>query len=239
MEVKSFEERLRYERIEKEEMNRCLQQLMKENQQLRDQTVQVLAVNKKKEEREELNARRPQTVDVILKLLQGTQDFQKKMVKSSHRDDPGGEGEATPEVVQRGVELPKLPEWPPETGPIDFSDWLLVICPVMGGLSPSSEAPGAWYPSHMNKTPLGRLQHHPSLPPSLSQKKWARLERRASSLLLAPIPDSLREQVTILIKGMSQYQPGGLAEKSAPDRPRKSTRSSVHRQWCRHFEEHG
>ena len=76
----------------------------------------------------------------------------------------------------------------------------------------------------MNKTPLERLQHHPVAPPLLQQKKWARLERRASSLLLAAIPDGLREEVVssrslttlgILTKGMTQYQPGGLAEKSA------------------------
>ena len=101
----------------------------------------------------------------------------------------------------------------------------------MGDLSSSEEwwqamveAAKAWYMSHMGKTPLERLQHHPMPPPMLTQKKWARLERRAASLLLAAIPEGLREEVVssrslstlgILTKGMIQYQPGGLAEKSA------------------------
>ena len=51
-----------------------------------------------------------------------------------------------------------------------------------------------------------------------------RLERRSSALLLAAIPEGLREEVVstknittlgILSKGLVQYQPGGLAERSA------------------------
>ena len=152
-------------------------------------------------------------------------------MKSHSKEDGSEEAGGPPEVVQRGADLPKLPEWSPETGPIDFSDWLLVIQPLMGDLSSSEEwwqamveAAKAWYMSHMGKTPLERLQHHPMPPPMLTQKKWARLERRAASLLLAAIPEGLREEVVssrslstlgILTKGMIQYQPGGLAEKSA------------------------
>ena len=78
---------------------------------------------RKKEEQSSSDALPPQTLDVILRLLQGMQDIQKKIVKNAGKEN--GEREGSPEVVQRGVELPKLPEWSPETGPIDFSDWLL------------------------------------------------------------------------------------------------------------------
>ena len=311
-ERRGLEERARLVRTEREEMSRQLQYLIMENRRLKDQAIGVMAVERKKEEQEELRSRQiqaildenrllkdniqrlvardqkedevlfatpngssareedpgqahhgglneevhdddrpghtgkgtggrkkesqggdgipPQTVDVVLKLLQGMQDLQKKLVKGRAKDDHGGD-DGSPELVQRGVELPKLPEWSPETGPIDFSDWLLVIQPMMGDLSSSSEewwqamvaAARKWYTDHMGKTPLDRLQHHPEVPPSLQLKKWSRLERRASSLLLAALPEGLREVVSsrslttlgILTKGMTQYQPGGLAEKSA------------------------
>lgn len=169
----------------------------------------------------------PQTLEIILKLMQGMQDIQKKLAKPSHKED-----ETVQEVIQRGVELPRLPEWSPETGPIDFSDWMLVLAPLMGDLSTNSEewwqstveTAKSWYLSHMSKSPMERLHHQPSSPPTLTQKRWARLERRASSLLLAAIPEGLKEEVVssrslttlgILTKGMILYQPGGLAEKSA------------------------
>ena len=314
--LQGFEERMK-EREEKDEMVKQMQLLMKENQRLGDQTLGILAAERRKEERETLHARQlqviveenralknqvhrlsyqlenkdeevifatpngssgleedlrgeaaraeekeeeemedipkgrtgkgtggrkkeepsgeaipPQTIDVILRLMQGMQDIQKKLVKSHLKEDGNEEAGGPPEVVQRSADLPKLAEWSPETGPIDFSDWLLVIQTLMGDLSSSSEewwqatveAAKSWYMSHMGKTPLERLQHHPTPSPMLTQKKWARLERRAASLLLAAIPEGLREEVVssrslstlgILTKGMIQYQPGGLAEKSA------------------------
>lgn len=247
-ERRALEERARLERTEREEMSRQLQYLIMENRRLKDQAFGVMAMERKKEEQEELrnrliqaileenrllkdnlqrlvaqdpkedeglfktpngssghdedpgrtsqgrpreevheeeerpghsgkrtggrkketqsaNGMPPQTVDVILKLLQGMQDLQKKLVKGHTRDDHGGE-EGSPQLVQRGVELPKLPEWSPETGPIDFSDWLLVIQPMMGDPSSSSEewwqamveAERKWYNDHMGKMPLDRLQ---------------------------------------------------------------------------------
>ena len=76
----------------------------------------------------------------------------------------------------------------------------------------------------MNMTPIQRLSHQPALPDALKQRKWGRLERRASSLLMAALPEQLKEEVissksvsalVIVSKAMLSYQPGGLTERSA------------------------
>ena len=168
----------------------------------------------------------PQTLDVILKLMEGMQEIQKKLMKGT------GEDSEEAEVVRHSVELPKLQEWSAESGPIDYAGWLLLLQPIMSDLSASSEewwsqmvkTAREWYSSQMLKAPLDRLTHTPIPSSSLLQKRWSRLERRASALLLAAIPEGLREEVVssksistlgILAKGMVQYQPGGLAERTA------------------------
>ena len=115
--------------IEEDEMNRGPEDHEKDskNEERGREGSNGKGYGRRKKEQASSESLLPQTVDVILRLLQGMQDIQKnkKIVKSSGKDD--GDGEGSPEVVQRGVELPKLPEPSPETGPIDFSDWLLVI----------------------------------------------------------------------------------------------------------------
>ena len=182
---------------------------------------------KKKEEPVESMDTQHQTLTVVLKLVEGMQELQKKVLRSQ-RDEDGAEAE----LVRNAVELPKLPEWSPESSPIDYADWLLLLQPIMADLSTTSETwweevvrvARSWYEDHMAKTPLERLGHkvHPSS--VLNQKKWSRLEKRASGLLLTAIPNSLREEVVasksistlgILVRGMELYQPGGLAERQA------------------------
>ena len=57
------------------------------------------------------------------------------------------------------------------------------------------EVVSTWYAHHMTFTPIQRLSHVPELPDHLKQKKWSRLEKRAASLLMASIPENLREEV--------------------------------------------
>lgn len=72
-------------------------------------------------------------------------------------------------------------------------------------------------------TPLQRLSHEVQASDELAQPKWARLERRASGMLMSALPLSVKEEVVstrsvsalgILTKVLVIYQPGGLAEKS-------------------------
>ena len=97
----------------------------------------------------------------------------------------------------------------------------------------------AWYEEHMAMSPLDRLTHEVKPSPDLSKAKWSRLERRAAGLLMAAIPNTIREEVVstrlsqipntireevvstrsvtamgILTRLFTVYQPGGLAEKA-------------------------
>lgn len=81
-----------------------------------------------------------------------------------------------------------------------------------------------WYANHLKLTPTQKLTNFPEATQELKLRKWSRLERRASSLLMAALPDSLKEEevssksvttLGILAKAMLQYQPGGLSERSA------------------------
>ena len=81
----------------------------------------------------------------------------------------------------------------------------------------------AWYGEHQALGPLEKVAHRPEPSAELQQPKWKRLERRASSLLLAALPETQRDEMiatksleplSIVAKLMVTYQPGGLAEKS-------------------------
>ena len=166
------------------------------------------------------------TLQVMLGLMQGMQELQKRVLEVEKGEE---KGEA--EWVRGGsVVLPKLPEWSGTTGPIDFNDWLCLIEPQMADLTNTSaewwsqllEESRDWYEEHLKLPPLKRMGHEarPSL--ALSVKRWSRLERRASTLLLAALPDGQRDDLVaakrltsleIICHLLMTYQPGGLAEK--------------------------
>ena len=183
--------------------------------------------SKKKEVGSEEDSVHHQTLQVILKVVEGMQKMQDRMSKGSSTDL-----ENEPEMVKHNVELPKLPEWNCESAPIDFADWLLLLAPLMADLTSASEEwwnltleeSRQWYQRHLTKSPLDRLTRQISPSAKLTTRKWARLEKRTTALLLSAIPESLREEVVsskslstfgILVKGMIAYQPGGLSERQA------------------------
>lgn len=155
---------------------------------------------RKKKENENPQDTQQQTLAVILKLVEGMQDLQKKVLKS-HRDEDSAEAE----LVRTSVELPKLQEWNAKTLPIDYADWLLLLYPIVADLSATSEIGGrrlfelqscGMRPTcHMSNSPLERLSHKIVPTPALNQRKRGRLEKRASALLLAAIPSPLLEEV--------------------------------------------
>lgn len=169
------------------------------------------------------------TVQVMLALMQGMQDIQRKLVEKEGRSEEVGVHGGI-EFVRGQHELPKLPEWNSSSAPIDLNDWLVLIEPIMADLTASSQEwwetllveARKWYDLHVRKTPLERLTHHPTPSEELTLKKWSRLEKRAATMLLMGIPESQREeliatkQVTamgIICRLFTTYQPGGLAEK--------------------------
>ena len=166
------------------------------------------------------------TVAVMLKLMEGMQVLQELKVMSG-----SSRGSDYVETVKAPMELPKLSIWDPESGPIDFNDWLALIQPYMEDLADTAtewwtemfNQMQQWYDDHMALTPLARLTHECCAPASLSLKKWIRLERRASAMLMTSIPEPIKDEVLssrmvttfgILCKLYVAYQPGGLAEKS-------------------------
>lgn len=171
--------------------------------------------------------------DVMLKLMEGMQHLQKQILDNKMEGGrKGGQGGVDDEQVRGGMELPSLPEWSPDSAPVDLQDWLLVLHPQMSDLSSTSQewwegilqAAKDWYKKHQSMRPIEKLQHTVVTPPALNQQRWMRLERRASNLLLKALPMSQREEIVatkditvlgILTKLMVNYQPGGGQEKAA------------------------
>ena len=136
-----------------------------------------------------------------------------------------------PEAVKPGIsELPTLAEYQPATGSIDLLNWITHIGPIMEDLSDTSLAWWEatmkdvlhWYKAYSTSPPLARLQLRPQ--PTLPLKpEWARVERRATAMLLSAVPRSVRDEViahgevtslSLLCKLYAVYQPGNLQEKS-------------------------
>eukprot|EP00435_Cladocopium_sp_Y103_P020138 s2720_g4.t3 len=176
---------------------------------------------------------RDKTVEVMLKLMQGMQKMQKQLMgQQTKRAKNGRDEDREEEHIRANVEIHKLPEWNIDSAPVDFQDWMMVIHPQLCDMSESSAewwsqmtaAARDWYQRHQSLKPLEKLQHEVKTPQELLKKKWARLEKRVSNMLLQSIPESQKEEVIstknlsvlgILTRLMINYQPGGSHEKAA------------------------
>ncbi|CAE7360569.1 GIP [Symbiodinium sp. CCMP2592] len=137
-----------------------------------------------------------------------------------------------PEAVKPGInELPALPEYQPLTGSIDLLHWITHIGPIMEDLSDTSsiwwqatmKAALSWYDRYSSSAPLARLQLTPEASSELQRPEWARVERRATAMMLSAVPRGVREEVIahghvsslcLLCKLYAVYQPGNLQEKA-------------------------
>ena len=139
---------------------------------------------------------------------------------------------AEPEAVKPGVTaLPELKPPTPETAPVEVQDWLQLLAAPMSDLSDSS---GEWwakiqdlaqqgYQEWSDATPLERLSLRPPRKKELEEGKYARLNSRASSMLVASLDPQVRADLVtrrctssasqILFRVLTLYQPGGEAEK--------------------------
>ena len=134
-------------------------------------------------------------------------------------------GENASETL-RQFELPKLPE---DASALQFGDWLSMVDSQMGDLSYTSEfwwglvrnAADRSYRDWLGSGPLERLRIKPQLDPRA--QGWPRTERRALAMLLAAVPDHIRNEA-ISSRRMSTdqlvfrlcvvYQPGGPSERT-------------------------
>ena len=168
-------------------------------------------------------------LNIILKLMEGMQQIQKKIMNGGNNHT--GE-EENAEVVKSAVELPMLPELSADTGPIDLQDWLTMVGPVMADLSDTSQEwwelmlkyTKKWYDKYMTEPPLQRLLLTPTPPSEVCNGRWRRVERRAVTLLMKALPDQVKEELiatksldvfSLICRLMLLYQPGGVAERSA------------------------
>ena len=153
-----------------------------------------------------------------------------KGIEALLQQQQGSRGDR-PETVKPGItELPHLPEYQPSTGSIDLLHWLTHIAPIMEDLSDTSFAwwqettkdALSWYGQYSASTPLARLPLKPR-PSSVLKPEWARVERRATAMMLSAVPKAIREEIIahgqvstldLLCKLYSVYQPGNLQEKT-------------------------
>ena len=169
---------------------------------------------------------------MVLQLMQGMQHLQQNILTQQQGRDGRSQDRQDEEYLRGGVELHSLPEWAPESAPVDLQDWLLLIEAQMSDLNASSnewwtltlQCAREWYTTHQAMKPIEKLKHSAIVPAHLDQAKWKRLERRSSTLLLKAIPESQREDIIagrdvsvlhILTRLMLNYQPGGSSEKAA------------------------
>ena len=80
-----------------------------------------------------------------------------------------------------------------------------------------------WYERYSSAAPLARLQLTPQPSSELLRPEWARVERRATAMMLSAVPRGVREEViahgqvsslSLLCKLYAVYQPGNLQEKA-------------------------
>eukprot|EP00439_Symbiodinium_sp_Y106_P020836 s5267_g2.t1 len=136
------------------------------------------------------------------------------------------------EVVKPGIsELPKLPELS-ETSCIDIGDWIHSLQCPMGDLSNGSS--GWWketqqcldrfYNTYLESSNLVKLTLKPETFATayLKEEKWTRVDKRATSMILSSLPDTVRAEVlalrltgTLAVLGrvMVLYRPGSAAER--------------------------
>ena len=137
-----------------------------------------------------------------------------------------------PELVKPGVtELPKLPELS-ESSAIDVGDRLHGLQNHMGDLSNGSglwwrevlSSLAAYYEAYMRASHVGKLSLRPEdyEVVELKDPKWSRVDKRASSMLLACVPESVREELlasrvsgtlAILARVIVLCRPGSVVER--------------------------
>ena len=179
------------------------------------------------EARQESMKKGPESTSQVELMMRMMSSMQKMIEKGEGRREEMGEIES----VRTGqIDLPKLPEWNVESAPLDLGDWMTQVEPIMGDLTATShewwskilQESRRWYLEHQRLGPLEKVEHKPVASEELSAPRWSRLERRATSLLLAALPESQKEEMIatktlhplgITSKLMVIYQPGGLSEK--------------------------
>ena len=146
---------------------------------------------------------------------------------------PVGQGESPEEPTRTSVELPKLDRYNPLTAAIVAGDWLASLGPTMAFLSATAtafwedslRAAQGLYHVWVMSSPLERLViQAETLVTRFRAGRYARVDQRAVTLLLAAISSELKEDIVtqrlfstpaIVFRILTRYQPGGGGEAAA------------------------
>ena len=129
------------------------------------------------------------------------------------------------------AEFPKPKENSTESGAIDFQDWLCLVEQQVGSMASGASvwwngmvaAAMAAYGRYQASTPIQRLSISAELPAELEDAKFSKLEKRVAALLVASLPQAMREEMVAyrvrrvhqqLFRLLVCYQPGGSSDRA-------------------------
>ena len=136
------------------------------------------------------------------------------------------------ELETKGIpELPKLPEYNPETGAIEFQDYLYLVEQQIGSLASGA---GEWwqktlevaqtaYSEYQMLSPVKRLGVKAQLTAELKEDRYRRLEKKVAAMLLGSLPKGVKDDLIayraqgvhqILYRLMVIFQPGGAQDRA-------------------------
>ena len=176
----------------------------------------------------------PSDRELLLASLAGMRQLQCVVAEMARKDRDDSNAPTHPETVKPGVtSFPVLPEPQSDEGCLLYQDWLVVV----GGLvCDVSDSAAEWwsrvltavdhaYKLWVSSSPIDRLRVEPVVSEDLLQGKWARVNLRVCSMLMAALPTPIRSDViackgnlstpAILFRLHTTYQPGGGSEKAA------------------------
>ena len=136
------------------------------------------------------------------------------------------------DLETKGItELPKLGEYNPETGAIEFQDYLYLVEQQIGSLASGA---GDWwqktlavaqqaYGEYQLLSPVKRLNVKAQLTDELRDDRFKRLEKKVAAMLLSSLPKGVRDDLVayrvqgvhqILYRLMVIFQPGGAQDRA-------------------------
>ncbi|CAE7467875.1 unnamed protein product [Symbiodinium sp. KB8] len=177
---------------------------------------------------EEAESHAPSQLDLLGVIAAGMKQLQEAQVRALDKKSSGGDQET---VKPGTATLPELRAPEPETSPVEVQDWLQLLQAPMADLSDNSYEWWAQvqalalqgYEQWSSATPLERLAMKQPYSKELEEGRFARLNSRAASMLLAALDSTVRADLVmrkstqsatgILYRVLTLYQPGGENEK--------------------------
>ncbi|CAE7381230.1 GIP [Symbiodinium natans] len=135
------------------------------------------------------------------------------------------------DVDKASPNFPMLPDYTPESGAIDFQDWLYLVEQQVSAMAASA---GEWwkqvmgsaleaYQEYQALSPIKQIGVKARLSEELQDGKYQKLAKKVAALLLAALPTGVRDELVayrvqgthqILFRLMAVYQPGGAQDRA-------------------------